>query len=90
MRKRAQRSAPGRCHRASWSGPTQRPSPLGLVVAAIIGGTAALSWSLSTLITVNQTAGRQHAVIEADAKAAAPILATLELPSARPADDADR
>lgn len=35
---------------ASWSRRAPRPSPLGLVVAAIIGGTAVVSWSLSAWI----------------------------------------
>ena len=33
-----------------------RPSLLGLIVAAIIGGTAAISWSLSTWIAFDNAA----------------------------------
>lgn len=60
MRDCAQRSAsvraPGAIHPASWSRPVARPSLLGLIVAAIIGGTAAFSWSLSTWIAFDNAA----------------------------------
>jgi hypothetical protein len=37
--------------RARWAAPTPAPGPLGIVIAALIGGTAALGWSLAALTT---------------------------------------
>ena len=60
MRKRPQRpqpaDLPGRCHAALWAKPEPRPSVLGLVVAAIIGATAAGSWTLSAWLAAGPSA----------------------------------
>ena len=69
----------------------QRPSPLGLVVAAIVGGTAAASWTLSTWITFSQTAERHGSTELADAAAfdVPPVRSPPDLREDRSADDID-
>ncbi len=40
-------AAAGRCHPARWAEPLPAPGPLGLAVAALVGATAAASWTLA-------------------------------------------
>ena len=78
MRKRPKRPQPadlaGRCHAARWAEPTPVPSVLGLVVAAMIGATAAGSWTLSTWIASGAIAEQPRA---SDAGAGAPVVSSM-------------
>jgi hypothetical protein len=88
MRKRPKRplpaSLPGPCHAVLWAEPTAGPSALGLVVAALIGATAAGSWSLSAWIAAGPVAGPPGAV---EAEVASPGLSSVARTGVRPVPD---
>jgi len=62
------------CHPARWAEPLPGPNLLGLVVAALVGGTAAASWSLSAWLVYHEgdlRQSRSHALAACPANSAA-------------------
>jgi hypothetical protein len=60
-------AAAGRCHPARWAEPRPGPGLLGLAVAALVGGTAAASWTLSTWLAYHESDLRRSGANATDA-----------------------